>query len=210
MNFLRCVKAEVARVPIVEMPQAEYDRRRKAIDAADDEMVLRSIARLELSEAAPREEHESWIYGTHLVPLMACVVESSGPVLELGCGRWSTPVLRAYCLAAKREFVSVDSNRNWADKIGKPLGMEIKFPYLDALAKKEWSVVLVDHDPWFVRVNDAMRFRSAEFVLVHDSQFLDIAPQLAACLKDWKFHHEYTAVSPSTMILSNSRRIPIT
>ena len=88
--------------------------------------------------------------------------------------------------------------------------MEIKFPYLDALAKKEWSVVLVDHDPWFVRVNDAMRFRSAEFVLVHDSQFLDIAPQLAACLKDWKFHHEYTAVSPSTMILSNSRRIPIT
>ena len=128
MNFLRCVKAEVARVPIVEMPQAEYDRRRKAIDAADDEMVLRSIARRELSEAAPRDEHESWIYGTHLVPLMACVVESSGPVLELGCGRWSTPVLRAYCLAAKREFVSVDSNRNWADKIGKPLGNENRVP----------------------------------------------------------------------------------
>jgi hypothetical protein len=198
-----------ARVPITEVAQAEYQRRQKAIDAADDEMVLRSIARLELSEAAPREEHESWIYGTHLVPLMACVVETSGPVLELGCGRWSTPVLRAYCLAAKREFVSVDSNRKWADRIGKPLGMTIGFPRLEELARREWSVVLVDHDPWFVRVYDANRFSKSEFVLVHDSQFEDIAPQLAQSLPNWQHHYEYTGASPNTMILSNTRRIPV-
>ena len=179
------------------------------VQSRDGVRALKVCEPLRRSDAAPLDAYDAWIYGTHIVPLMACVVESSGPVLELGCGQWSTPLLRTYCLAAKREFVSVECKREWADKIGQALGMSIEFPDLDALAMREWSVVLVDHDPWYSRVADALRFASAEFVLIHDSNMPEIAELLSESLPKWKFHHEYTAANPNTMILSNTRRIPI-
>jgi len=41
-------------------------------------------------------------WGTHQVPLITVVVNTKGPILELGCGDFSTPILHALCTAEKR------------------------------------------------------------------------------------------------------------
>jgi hypothetical protein len=106
--------------------------------------------------------------GSHLVPLAACLSVTSGRVLEIGSGEWSTPFLRRYCLAAKREFLSLEDNQACAERY------QSRFvDYNDVLpnmANEKWSVVLVDHWPPKRRLSDAALFSDAEYVLVHDAK----------------------------------------
>jgi hypothetical protein len=157
-------------------------------------------------------DYPSRSYGSHLHPLLKCALATSGRVLEIGCGEWSTPVIRAYCLATQREFVSAESRAEWADAINSQLGDVVRLDLsgdIDALAAGPWSVVLVDHDPARERAREAAKFaRSAEFVLVHDCELGQIADSLAPLLGLWKFREVYTANgTPHTMILSNTRKL---
>ena len=146
-------------------------------------------------------------YGTHLPPLLKCVLMTDGPVLELGCGEWSTPVLHALCLVSRRLFVSTETREDWAKQIGDSIGEKILCPPdLSALAKYHWSVVLIDHDPVASRVPDALRLAEfADFILIHDCQYPGIVDELAAVLDRWKYHFCYDSLWPPTMILSNTR-----
>jgi hypothetical protein len=151
--------------------------------------------------------HDSWIYGTHLPPLMECLVTTTGTVLEIGCGEWSTPILFAYCLAARREFVSVDTDAGWAARLTTQTGMKIECPPdLYALSLRRWSVVLVDNDPAESRAEAAARFADcAEFVLIHDSENLYVVDTLDSVLDKWKYRLVYDTCVPNTLILSNTR-----
>jgi len=105
--------------------------------------------------------------GTHLVPLAAALVATTGPVLELGCGDWSTPFLTRYCKAAGRELLSLENYPKWAAEFGVPcVDYDVAIP---AAARREWSVVLIDHRPSERRIPDAIRFvGKTEYLLLHD------------------------------------------
>lgn len=52
----------------------------------------------------------SWKHSTHLAVLMEAVRRTAGPVLELGVGLYSTPVLHWLCYPTNRRLVSYDSD----------------------------------------------------------------------------------------------------
>lgn len=150
----------------------------------------------------------SW--GSHMVPLMACVCATRGAVLEVGVGYWSTPVLHAYCAAAGRKLVSVDEDRVWAEKFAEcrvcdheVRGVSYSEFIPHAASHHKWSVVFLDQSPGHRRAADAMLFKhSADYILVHDYSGAEVRDSFAPILKHW----EYKAVakfSPSTLVLGN-------
>lgn len=124
------------------------------------------------------------------LPLLHAALEvSPGPVLELGAGDSSTPLLHAAC-AGKRTLVTMDSNLEWLQKYRKnpelntPIGGENGFfhsylhtpdwdaaPLGDFLRGESWGVALVDHAPGEARVGVIRRLAQVCGVLVvHDTE----------------------------------------
>jgi hypothetical protein len=111
---------------------------------------------------------------THLPSLFAALLATDGPVLEIGAGFGSTPILRAYCQATEREFLSIEgSEQKWADAVGAEY--DAGYSTLPRLAERKWSVVFVDNAPALRRGADAMLFMdSSEFVVIHDWESAEV------------------------------------
>jgi hypothetical protein len=156
-------------------------------------------------------------WGSHLEPLFTCLLATSGPVLEVGMGWWSTPPVFIFCKATERELVSVEPSAAWAEEIVSeyPHRLE-RYSLLPELAKKRWSIVFIDHWPGtdgdhaaHRRVSDALLFKdTAEFTIIHDYGPPEIMDAITPVLDSWK-HRKMFERANSTMVLSNSRPIPV-
>ena len=58
-------------------------------------------------------------YATHLEVLIGTAADTKGPILELGCGNYSTLPLAALCAAQGRQFKAQASNAEWAAQFGE-------------------------------------------------------------------------------------------
>ena len=56
----------------------------------------------------------SGYYGTHLAPLIRAMERTTGPVLELGVGFFSTPYLHYACQSTGRHLTSYETSKTWA------------------------------------------------------------------------------------------------
>lgn len=150
-------------------------------------------------------------YATHITPLVAMVNYTKGPVLELGSGDYSTPVLHALC-EGKRLLVSADVNSDW---LAKFLDLESEYHKLYVvkdwskfgIVDRAWDVAFVDHSPGERRVTDIERLRTrARFVLVHDSEARSYGfePYFAR----YKYRFDFKRYSTWTTILSDFEEIP--
>ena len=63
--------------------------------------------------ARPRPIASDAKYGTHMAALITAVANTTGAVLEMGCGDFSTPLLHAICSAEKRFLLSAEDNKQW-------------------------------------------------------------------------------------------------
>jgi hypothetical protein len=151
--------------------------------------------------------------GSHLPALMACVVVTDGPVLELGMGIFSTPVLHSLCYGSRR-LLSIDEDQtaiyNFCQLMEREHEIRHDFDYrsLDELARQPWSVVLVDHWPSGRRAADALKFLTAEYVIVHDAEVPEIGPViLKQARSQWPHIQMYERFQPSTLILKQ-KEIP--
>ena len=119
-------------------------------------------------------------YGTFVEPLLMCVLATKGPVLEVGAGEWSTPLLHMVCAPTGRGLVTVEDNRKWAER-SMPLvkhGHVVRNASYDVilpeLAKSPWAVVFIDHSPGERRGPDGNLFAAtADYVVVHDWEHRD-------------------------------------
>ncbi len=120
-------------------------------------------------------------YGTHLGPLIACMNRTSGAVLEMGMGLFSTPYLHYACTVDKRHLLSVENDKGWARKFINSDFSHYLYPneyhqleYVKswdlAQIDRAWSVVLLDHSPSERRIVDAVKLKDlAEYIIIHDS-----------------------------------------
>ena len=142
---------------------------------------------------------------THLPSLFAALLATDGAVLELGAGLGSTPMLRAFCKASKREFISVESDEDWAfccDSWHDPT-----WGLLPGLANRQhWSVVFVDNAPATRRGPDAMLFAKAEFVVIHDWESWEVQQGAGVLGDPWKYSH-VDVRDPQTVTFSMTREI---
>jgi len=57
-------------------------------------------------------------YSTHQRLLVRGLMETTGPVLELGCGHYSTPIVEEICRNQNREVTSLDNHPAWVMQFG--------------------------------------------------------------------------------------------
>ena len=147
--------------------------------------------------------------GSHIPILIKLVQMTDGPVLELGIGYNSTPLLHWLC-GSNRHLVSLEGDEKWVKKfqeynVDRHIVKHIEDWDKADIDNTHWSVVLIDHRPALRRKVDAERLKDkADYILIHDSEpeinkfyrYTDIYPL-------FKYRHDYTAVKPNSVVLSN-------
>lgn len=117
-------------------------------------------------------------WATHLPLLCEAVGLTDGPVLEIGCGMYSTLVLHGICRG--RDLVSLETDRAWFERFAPlesprhRLLWAPDYEAFDALLRgTAWDVVLVDHAPEARRIVDAAKVAHARVVVLHDTNWVD-------------------------------------
>ena len=90
--------------------------------------------------------------GSHLPVLVRALKATSGPVVELGAGMYSTPILHTLCEAEGRKLVTYENDPEyfeWATHYQGSLHDVRKVDDWDDvdLASVNWAVAFVDHAP---------------------------------------------------------------
>lgn len=159
-------------------------------------------------------------FGTHMAPLITSVMNTKGPVLEMGCGDYSTPILHSICMSQNRELVSTDTSKSWIT-----LFLDLKTsmhnfiyvsvyeddwelnpkPFLwdDIGNDRHWGVVFIDHRPGDRRKIDILRMMDkADIIVVHDTETkgYDYEP----ALNSFKYRYDYKRYTTYTTLVSNT------
>jgi hypothetical protein len=157
------------------------------------------------------------LYGSHLPFLSRIIDITSGPVLELGMGLYSSPFLHTICFLQNRELVSIDSDPQWYEENKKMESDLHKVIFVDDFDQYEvnrsndfkesrhWSVAFVDHKPAKRRKEEIKRLaHCANFVVIHDTEpESDKFFKYSWVYKLYKYRFDYTALRPNTSVLSN-------
>lgn len=152
--------------------------------------------------------------GSH-IPLLTKIVEiSRKPVLELGVGWSSTPLLHWICKAQGVNLISVESDREWLEKFRSFESDHHKLIHHDFNTPLDFGsgfgVVFVDHRPARKRRSSAQFYADkADFILLHDSELADHPSyKYTPIYGNFKYRYEYKSVGkPYTMILSNTKDV---
>lgn len=136
------------------------------------------------------------------IPLLVKVMEQShGPVLELGAGVFSTPILYWLCFDQGREFVSYDSNPEYVDMLNKFGTRLVNWDDLDI--DKRWGVAFIDHNVERRAMDTAKLANWANYIVIHDSQrHLDKYFHYKEIYGLFKYKYVYRRVKPHTTVLS--------
>ncbi len=162
-----------------------------------------------------KSHYDGDTYGTHREYLLEAVRRTSGPVLELGCGDGSTPVLHDACTGAGRLLVTVDSDWEWLQKF-EHMRCDLHLTqlkddpadtgWLNGVEPEEWGVVFVDHSPGRSRRRAVERARKiAEYIVVHDTEELGYG--LEDLLSSFKYRKDFRRSRPWTTVVSDRRSV---
>jgi len=138
---------------------------------------------------------QMWVsikYSTHLPVLMEVMNRTTGDVLELGPGVFSTPVLHWMCETKGRNLLSIENDPKWSwfcrqfFETDKHKHILVKdWDEAKVHIDKPWDVVLIDHSPSKRRVKEiTILANKAKFMVLHDAD-----PD-----KDWDYH--YSTIYP--------------
>ena len=170
---------------------------------------LQSLARQpEPMAEAVDSERSAPGYGTHVPLLAACLLQTEGPVVELGCGWHSTPLLHSFCAAHRRPLVTADDDPDWLARFRHMRRrwhafVEVHDWDKSNLFAQRWSVVLVDHGQGHRRGYDTSRLADlAGLIVCHDTQ----APEYgyADVLASFRHRFDDRGRWPWTTVVSNS------
>lgn len=157
-------------------------------------------------------------FGTHMAPLITSVMNTDGPIFEMGCGDYSTPILHAICEKQQRKLLSTDTSNEWLNLFIDLTSTYHKFEYVpvyeddweknpkpelwDKVGNQNWGVVFIDHRPGERRKDDIKRFQnSADIVVVHDTETESYRYESVFNL--FKYRYDYKRYSTYTTIVSN-------
>lgn len=155
-------------------------------------------------------------WSSHIPVLIRALEITDGPVLELGIGYGSTPLLHALCFEKNRPLVSYEHRGEWVKTFQKYIdaGHEIiavtDWDDID-LGRLKWSVALVDHAPAERRVEEIRRLcdLNVEFIIVHDTQpIAEDEYRYSQIYPLFKYRWDYTKLGCHVAVLSNVREFP--
>lgn len=163
--------------------------------------------------------HERLKWGSHLPALAACLARSTGPVLELGGGHFSTPFLHAFCISSGRPLITVETDATWKMRFADCLEIQghefMDGPYrkvIDELVGYlgiRFGVAFIDQSPG--GQERAISFQklapASDYVVVHDYHGENekaIGPLIPPGSSAWVTDSYF----PPTLVFSQRKRIP--
>ena len=118
----------------------------------------------------------SFKYATHLPCLIKAVEKTTGDILELGVGLFSTPYLHYIAMLQNRRLVSYENFLEWGQRFldygyeNKNHEIHIIDKYANAPIDKLWDIVLIDQTPDSSRSEEIRRLANlAMYIVIHDS-----------------------------------------
>jgi hypothetical protein len=151
-------------------------------------------------------------YLSHQAVLCAVAAKTHGPILELGCGYGSTPVLHGLCLAQSRDLHTLEENQEWLQKF---MHFRAKHHVLRRVESWEdlpeyqdrWSVVFVDHGGYLLRGYSIQALaNSADYIIAHDSCHGHLYGY-ENVLNTFTHRYDFTRWPPHTTVVSNFYRL---
>jgi len=153
-----------------------------------------------------------------IVLLAAAYVCNQGPILELGMGMTSTPLLHKLALDQKRRLVSADSDRQWTNQFltlfGNKTSHRIKHVEVQSETGFEWSlaglsdlenwtIVFIDHRPGPRRQFELMLYsQRSDLVVLHDTEQHRMY-KYDKGLEEYSFRYRFTKLKTFTDVLSS-------
>lgn len=137
--------------------------------------------------------------------LMKAIQLSDGPILELGSGLFSTPLIHWMCHESKRKIVTYESVNKYMEfacqfKSNNHKVRQVK-TYDDIDLGDHWGVVLIDHTVER-RSIDALRLKDkADYIVMHDSE-CDLY-EYESIFRHFKHVHHWKSCVPFTSVVSN-------
>lgn len=121
-------------------------------------------------------EMEQGMWGSHIPALMACVMSTTGPIVEFGVGHFSTPLLHVVATTMGRGVYSLEQDREWMEKFAPRFAKGSHIfcggEYLDNIPwlPEVVGVAFIDHSPGGAsraKVFQGM-IKCSTLVVVHD------------------------------------------
>lgn len=85
-------------------------------------------------------------YATHLAPLVETALATDGPIIELGCGDYSTPILAAIARHKGNAFSAMTSSREWGARFEGLCRIIYVDNWLDVVFPDEIGLAFVDNE----------------------------------------------------------------
>jgi len=160
------------------------------------------------------DENKSMGVGSHIPVLIKMFQMTDGPILELGAGTFSTPLLHWLCLDNKRKLVTYETDKEYFDSEIAQYKTDFHDVHwigscLDVPNTDHWGFVFIDHHPNLERKESAKRFADvANFIILHDAlprwepkyHYSEIFPL-------FKYKKIFDQFYPPTAVLSNKNEI---
>jgi len=116
------------------------------------------------------------LYGTHQRLLVKWMMRTAGPVIELGAGNYSTPILHEIAAAQGRTLATVDNNPDWLNKFKAYESSWHSLTLLkswDEFAALPCGLAFVDHadppsHPRWLQVQKLLPV--ADVIVIHDTE----------------------------------------
>jgi predicted O-methyltransferase YrrM len=117
------------------------------------------------------------LYATHQRLLVKYMMQTTGPVIELGAGNYSTPILHEIATAQGRHLTTVDHNSDWLNKFkifeGDGHAMILLSSWTEFEVCGSYGFAFVDHadppsHPRWLQVEKLLPV--ADLILIHDTE----------------------------------------
>lgn len=114
-------------------------------------------------------------FSTHQQLLVKYLLRSTGPILELGCGGYSTKIIHEFAAAQGRHATTIDTDQEWISQF-----LPLQSSFHDVLHVPSWEdwtpgemygLAFIDHAPGERREIDIRRLIGrVEYFVLHDSE----------------------------------------
>lgn len=143
-------------------------------------------------------------YSTHNEALAYAAAVTTGPIVEYGCGYYSTPLLHGLAEAQGRMLYTLEVREEW---------LELFRPWAC-----DWHRLNERcEDPGLVFIDDGSEARaphlreshSAQLVVIHDTEPESLInyPGMAEAMDEYQYRRDYTKFQQWATILSDTRDI---
>ena len=149
-------------------------------------------------------DQRDYLYGSHIPALIDALSVTTGPVVEIGSGFYSTPFLHWWCWSTKRPLTTYEQDPafyQWAKQFANDYHTVVHVAnYDDMDLSPKWSVALVDN-PVERRRKEMVRLRHAQYVVLHDSNRK--FAQQPRRIRGYRYRKVYAHPEASTTVFSN-------